>query len=182
MDDEEGNPATIELRLTTLGQLFNTLDPSPFHERDLDDDAEAYIVGWARELPQDEPLRLVVHLPEAEARKAEERGVETALAHYFAERARIVDLDLKEHFRAGRRNLGISIPLLIACLTASHLVRSYWGEGALPVVLRESLIIVGWVANWRPLEMFLYDWWPIARRRDLYRRLANAQVEITVSG
>jgi hypothetical protein len=51
----------------------------------------------------------------------------------------------------------------------------------LPSVLRESLVIVGWVANWRPIEMFLYDWWPIARRRDLYRRLANAKVVIKVS-
>jgi hypothetical protein len=81
----------------------------------------------------------------------------------------------------GRRNLGISVPLLIICLTASHLVRLYWGEGPLPSVLRESLVIVGWVANWRPIEMFLYDWWPIARRRDLYRRLANAKVVIKVS-
>ena len=28
-------------------------------------------------------------------------------------------------------------------------------------VARESLLIGGWVAMWRPLEVFLYDWWPI---------------------
>ena len=36
----------------------------------------------------------------------------------------------------------------------------------------------GWVANWKPIEIFLYDWWPLARRRDLYRRLAAARVEV----
>jgi hypothetical protein len=41
----------------------------------------------------------------------------------------------------------------------------------------ESFLILGWVANWRPLEIFLYDWWPLARRRDLYRRLSSASVE-----
>jgi hypothetical protein len=46
--------------------------------------------------------------------------------------------------------------------------------------LQESLIILGWVANWKPIEIFLYDWWPLARRRDLYRRLANASVELKV--
>ena len=40
--------------------------------------------------------------------------------------------------------------------------------------MRKSLTLLGWVANWRPIEIFLYDWWPIARRRDLYRRLAAA--------
>ncbi|MGA7532679.1 MAG: hypothetical protein WCB50_13625 [Pseudolabrys sp.] len=24
--------------------------------------------------------------------------------------------------------------------------------------MQESLIIVGWVAIWRPIEIFLYDW------------------------
>jgi len=45
-------------------------------------------------------------------------------------------------------------------------------------VIEESLLIFGWVANWRPIEIFLYDWWPINRRRNLYRRIATAQVEL----
>jgi hypothetical protein len=45
-------------------------------------------------------------------------------------------------------------------------------------MVEESLLILGWVANWRPLEIFLYDWWPLTRRRDLYRRLAAAAVEL----
>ena len=45
--------------------------------------------------------------------------------------------------------------------------------------LEEGLIIVGWVANWKPLEIFLYDWWPLARRRNLYRRLAAAKVTVS---
>jgi hypothetical protein len=34
------------------------------------------------------------------------------------------------------------------------------------------------VANWRPIEIFIYDWWPIVRKRNLYRRLAAAKVEL----
>jgi hypothetical protein len=45
-------------------------------------------------------------------------------------------------------------------------------------LVEESFLILGWVANWRPLEIFLYDWWPLARRRDLYRRLSAAPVEL----
>jgi hypothetical protein len=170
--------ATIELRLSALAQLFNSLDPSPFHERDLDDDAEAYIVGWARELPRDNPFRIVLHLPEPEARTAHERDVAASLVHYFEERAAVLDRDLKELFRIGRRNLGISVPLLFACLAASHFIRIHHDGSAIGVILQESLVIVGWVANWKPIETFLYDWWPVARRRALYRRLATAIVEI----
>ena len=52
----------IELNLREIGQLFNTMDPSPFHEKDLDHDAEEFIVGWAREFPLRESVELVVHL------------------------------------------------------------------------------------------------------------------------
>src|SRR2546430_2405038 len=60
--------SSIELRITEISQLFHTLDPFPFRDKDLDKDAEEFIVGWARETPTDRPLRIVVHLPEAQAR------------------------------------------------------------------------------------------------------------------
>lgn len=46
--------ACIEVRLRDLGQLFNSLDPSPFLDRDLDAEAEKFIVSWAHELPRGE--------------------------------------------------------------------------------------------------------------------------------
>ena len=64
----------IEVRIRELGQNFNSLDPSPFTERDLDDDAEAYIVGWAREVDTGVPFRIVVHLPVSEAEKPRNAG------------------------------------------------------------------------------------------------------------
>jgi hypothetical protein len=36
-------------------------------------------------------------------------------------------------------------------------------------VIREGFLIGGWVAMWRPLEVFLYDWWP-NRQSQLLRR------------
>ena len=37
----------IEVRVAELRQLFNAIDPSPFRERDLDPNAEQFIVDWA---------------------------------------------------------------------------------------------------------------------------------------
>ena len=51
MEQDSNDTGVIEVRISELAQLFNSLDASPFHERVLDDDAEEYIVGWARELP-----------------------------------------------------------------------------------------------------------------------------------
>ena len=65
MAKEEHNLGRIQLKLQDLGQLFDTLDPSPFPERSLDDDAEAFIVSWARDLRRADELEIVLHLPNA---------------------------------------------------------------------------------------------------------------------
>jgi hypothetical protein len=44
-----GPPRLIEIRIREVKQLFNSMDPSPFNERDLDRDADEYIVNWAHE-------------------------------------------------------------------------------------------------------------------------------------
>lgn len=164
----------IELRVDEIAQLFHTLDPFPFRERDLDREAEEFIVGWARELPADQPLKIIVHFPESESNAAQDLA--EAFRRYFSYRATVLQRDLTELFRIGRRSLGIGVMVLIACFAIAHLASGFI-EKPLSRMIEESFLILGWVANWRPLEIFLYDWWPIARRRDLYRRLSGAVVE-----
>jgi hypothetical protein len=84
---------------------------------------------------------------------------------------------LNELFRVGRRSLAIGVPILVACFISARLATGYLSENPVQRLVEESLLILGWVANWRPLEMFLYDWWPLVRRRGLYRRLAAAAVQ-----
>jgi hypothetical protein len=174
-------PVPIELRLNTIAQLFHSLDPYPFRERDLDRDAEEFIVGWARELPHSDPLRIVIHLPQAEIRDENAQHVAAALRAFFAYRSEIVTHDLKELFSQGRISLVVGIVLLVVCISASHAVISLLGNNGAVRVISEGLVILGWVANWRPAEAFLYDWWPLARRRRLYRRLAEAEVELVAA-
>jgi hypothetical protein len=40
--------------------------------------------------------------------------------------------------------------------------------GPIGRIIEESLLIFGWVANCMPIEIFLYDWLPIVRRRNLF--------------
>jgi hypothetical protein len=39
-----------------IAQLFHSLDPFPYREKDLGDDVEEFIVGCARELPPEQPV------------------------------------------------------------------------------------------------------------------------------
>jgi len=173
-----GPRGPIAVRITSISQLFNSLDPFPFQERDLDEKAEQFIVGWARELPRDQPIQLHVHLPTTESAKPECRDVGPALHKYFEYRADVTQRDLNELFRNGRLSLLIGMIVLAVGLLATHYITSELGDGSLAQYFQEGLIILAWVANWKPLDIFLYDWWPVARTRNLYRRLAKANVEM----
>lgn len=167
----------IQIRMESTAQLFDSLDPSPFNEKDLDKDAEEFIVSWARELPSDVPLKIAVHLPKEQLALPEAKEIRPAITRFFSYRAQVTGLELKELFRIGRRSLAIGVTVLVISIIASQMVAA---NVQLPLgkIIEESLLIFAWVANWRPIEIFLYEWWPIARRRDLYRRLASAKVEL----
>jgi hypothetical protein len=173
----QASEETIELRVDDIAQLFHTLDPFPFRERDLDREAEEYIVGWARELSGRQAIRIRVHHPNTDAQAKAALELREAFGHYFADRANATQRDINELFRIGRWSLAIGLAILITCLLLAHVVVGVLFANPLRRLLEESLLILGWVANWRPLEIFLYDWWPLVRRRDLYRRLSKADIE-----
>jgi ABC-type spermidine/putrescine transport system permease subunit I len=172
------NPTEIAIRVRSISQLFNSFDPSPFREKDLDNDVEEFLVGWVRELPPAAPFRIVVHLPAEDAAKPDASEIGAAFAHYFRYRAQVSARELRELLRIGWRSLIIGVVVLVICLVASQVAAKTIANTTVARVVEESLIIVGWVANWRPIEIYLYDWWPIVRRMRLFRRIAAAHVRV----
>lgn len=167
-------PGLIELRLANAGQLFNTMDPSPFHERDLDHDAEEFIVGWAREQPADVALRIRIVLRQPADEQV--RGmVKESISHYFAYRAGNTRRELMELLREGRTALLIGMAFLGLMLALRGLVAA---TGMGYDLLREGLTISGWVALWKPIDIHLYRWWPVRRLMDLQTRLSACPVEV----
>ena len=171
-------PAIIELRLRESAQLFNTLDPFPFRERDLSADAERFIVEWAKELPKDRPIDIVVHLHSGADEAERAHDLASAINGWFEARAHAETRALGELFRDGRIGFLIGIGVLSLCLLLSWFLSQRFEE-PFARVISESFVIIGWVVMWRPAEIFLYDWLPLVRRRKLYRRLAGAAVAVS---
>ena len=172
-------PAHMELRLRELAQLFNSMDPSPFIDRDLDQDAEEFILGWARELPAGRDFELVVHL--AVAPPADRAaGAEDAVRRYFASRGEMKGRELRQLLRRGRISLFAGLLFLGVCYLLGLAIGHLALLGAFSAVGREGLVIVGWVAMWRPLEIFLYDWWPLREEQVMFGRLARMSVRLVL--
>jgi hypothetical protein len=174
-------PGVIELRLNDLNQLFDSFDPAPFHEKDLDHDAEEYIVSWAQEYPRCTEFVFVLHLPASQQALEPEHTVHQAVTNYFAYRTELKRHELRRLIRQGRASLLVGLLFLAVCNGARELLRTISDEGWM-LFVEEGLLIVGWVAMWRPLEILLYDWWPILRARRTYACLARMAVEVRYSG
>lgn len=168
----------IEVRVGELRQLFNAIDPSPFLERDLDPKAEEFIVDWSRDLPTNAVLALVVHLERTAGPPEEAALLRDAVHEFFRQRAVGARRRLRELFRRGRISLVIALGFLAASIAVGDAVSASFPASHLAGVLREGLLIGGWVAMWRPLEVFLYDWWPIRADARLFDRLGEMPVRI----
>lgn len=164
----------IELRLREVRQLFHHLDPAPFREKDLDPAAEVYLEDAVREIGTGQPVRLVIHLPEPDCSSDEARSLPESIANYFGYRAQQAGVELGRLMRRALVNLVIGLLFLAACL---WLRRTLLVAGAYEL-LAEGLLIIGWVALWRPVETFLYDWWPLLRRRRRFDSMARMPVDV----
>jgi hypothetical protein len=81
-------------------------------------------------------------------------------------------------FRRGRTSLLIGLTVLAAAIVLGDFLGTLIKTSRIGEIIRESLTIGGWVSMWRPLEVFLYDWWPIRNEARLSDRLAAMPVRI----
>src|SRR5690349_3507922 len=136
----------IRVHVGELSQLFNSIDPSPFRSKDLDPKAEEFIVGWAKEIPRDTPLGLVVDLDRPAGLPDEAAILRDAVHEFFRQRALATRRQLRQLFRIGRTSMLIGLAFLTMSIMVGNLVATRLGDGGFAEIIRESFLIVGWVA------------------------------------
>ena len=169
---------TLELRLREPNHLFDPLDASSFIERDLNHRVEEFIVESMKELDSKGSCEVVLHFDQPRTIADEEQIVARAIQGYFARRAKVLRLKLHRLIRRGSISLVIGLVFFGLFFLSGRMLVHFMGENAYTRLLTESLIIGGWVAMWRPLEIFLYDWWPILGERRLYDRISRIRVRV----
>ena len=175
-------PVVLDLHVAELRQLFNSMDPAPFRKRDLDPKAQAYIVEWAQEVPAGRPLELVVHVDAESVTPADAAMLKEAVDEYFRQRALATWRGLRKMFRTGRISLLIGVLFVGTAAIVGESIASFVSKGRYATLIHDSLVIGAWVALWRPMEIFLYDWWPVRAEARLYERLSKIDVRLIFAG
>ena len=157
--------AVLELHLGELRQLFNSMDPAPFRERDLDPEGQRLHRRLGHR-GAGRPGRWPWSCTWAAGRRRDARdAAATRCDEYFRRRAVATRRELRKLFSVGPHQPGHR-PGLPGGGHRRRRVRSAADQqGGYAWLVKESLVIGGWVALWRPLEIFLYDWWPMRARR-----------------
>ena len=158
----------IAVRVDDLDHVFKAVDASPPFQRDVDAEIVTFVMSRARAMRPASPAALVVHVDTTPVGDSRTRATRDAISDFFRRHADARRRDLTLLFRVGRRSLLIGLGFVTLCTALGHLSFVLLGEG-IGGLLRESFAIGAWVALWRPMEIFLYDWWPI---RDEARCLA----------
>lgn len=167
----------IEVRVKTAQQLFDVRDPAPFRERDLDDDFATYIFSAAREFSVATPLKIVIHIEESETPSLSKDSIREAIHSYLLYQMDLGRWDLKTFIKRAQLFLIIGIFILILCLSVAQSIRITENPGAIGV-FREGLVIFGWVSIWKPIELILFDWYPLFEKLRFYRKLLTTEIEI----
>lgn len=164
----------IRLRLRSIHQIFNSMDPSPFIERDLDDDADAFIIDWAHDAPARAPLALEISVTEPGG----DGEVAGAVHRHFRRRSDTVTRRLRHLMHTGRISTVIGLSFLAGGIVLGDAIAGWMGETHSAEIFREGLHLLGWVSTWKPVEIFLYGWWPLVGERKLYDRLSVMPVTV----
>jgi hypothetical protein len=171
-----GSAATVSIHVRELAQLFNSLDPSPFWDRDLDRAAAEFIEDEFRDKQSAEIWHLHVHVQEGGTSPTD---LQTAIETYYGRLANSARLALREHLWMGQLALFGGLAIFLLSMGARGILSGMVSH--LPPILDEGLIILAWLALWRPAEALIYGWVPFYRNRRLFERLAGVRVFVRVS-
>lgn len=166
----------IELRVDEPGRLFEPFDASPLVGRHLDEKVERFIVHAAKDRPA-AAYRLALHVQGEAPSPEDSAALSQGIREHFAHRAQEEDGALRALIHEGRRDLLIGLGFLFICgMLGLAIVEVLPAPGG--SFIEQGLLIIGWVALWRPVDLFLFELRPLRHRRDLLTRLSLMDVRI----
>ena len=158
-------------------QLFNSYDPAPFHEKELDTAAEHYIVDTIRDFPKKTAFRIIIYLPPDIASTERAQKIPQAIHNHFEYKMLVQDRKFRERFRHGRFTLLIGLSFLAIALfarqTISHINNLLYAQ-----IFADALLIIGWAVMWEPITVLLYELWPIIQQKNTYEKISTMDIGV----
>jgi hypothetical protein len=177
---KEDGRILIEIKLSSVAQLFNSFDPAPFHEKELDSAAEHYIVDMVNDFPPKTPFKMIIYLPSDIATTDRAMKIPRAIHNHFQYKMLVAERKYRSRFRYGRSTFLIGLTFLTIALIGRQFVSSL-DNHLLAQIFADALLIIGWVAMWEPITVLLYELWPIIQLKKTYEKITSMEIDILSS-
>ena len=171
------NEGLIEVRVRTPQQLFDFRDPAPFNERDLDDDFVEYLQACMSEIPMKKQLKISISIEKQGLEIIPTDTIIHAIKSYYTFQVELAQSHLKNLFKRSQLFLVIGLITLFVCLTGAQSLRRLATEGPF-AILKEGLVIFGWVSMWKPVELMMFDWIPIYEKINTLKKILRSEIEV----
>lgn len=170
----------LVLALDTAEELFAAPEPNPLAGRFETESGMDRLVDVLTPSAARAPLTLELQITHADSTTTAQ--IPSALAGYVDHRVAELRQEKRRIERRGLTELVFGLLFLGVCLALSGAAASVPGGPAwLGLVIAEGLVIVGWIALWHPVDMLLFERWPLRREIILLQAIARAEVRVTTA-
>jgi len=167
----------IEIKLSSLLQLFNSFDPAPFHEKELDSAAEHYIVGTVDDFPKKTRFRIVIYLPPDLVGTVAAQKIRPAIQNHFEYKTLVAERAFRSRLKYGRFTLLLGLSFLFFSLFVGESVLNFSNSFASQLAAH-ALLIAGWAAMWEPVTVLLYELYPLVQKKKTYQKISTMEIDI----
>jgi hypothetical protein len=172
----DGSNSDIDIVIKNLEDAFSHFDYVSFREKSLNGELEDYIFRAVKRFSLKKEVRLVIHAPEGKSQSEFELLKDTIHSH-FSYKAREFEYSMSQQFIQWRINMLIGVLCVILCLILMEILDAFSYINAIKVI-KESLLIVGWVALWEPVAFILFGWQSIKKDKLYCRKLCSMPIRI----
>lgn len=182
MIDVDQAVGTIVIALDDIHELFVAPVQDPMSNRFQNASGVDQIVKTASPRQIARVKSIDIDLPSGAGLAPDPLQVQTAQHGYCDQRLDDLAERRRAILRRGFKELVFGVAFLALCLglaaavaagiTSPDWVRQFTSEG---------LIIVGWIALWHPVDMLLFEQWPVAREMRIIKGLSRLKVSFLVT-
>lgn len=172
---------TIHTNIRSHEDIFDIRDPSPISRRRLSPDWLEYVFDALDGIPRRQPVNLRLQLRRGVFHPSQTKALIRDVRQQLLHHQRSLRHKLRQNFREGRTSLLLGLIVLVAFVFLSE-ASTKIDLGDFQLAFREGFLIIGWVALWRPVEILLYDWWPIAESRRKVSQILRGTITVTHVG
>ncbi len=170
----EGDKILIEISINQPYDLYDDKDPSPLNVRDITPAVEQYIVDCVREIPSSLGIRIDFYFYTFTGDANDVDQLRKSVSDFFKYAAIVKKAEFKNKIMQGLKSLLMGLTFLFLCTYSSHAFVEY-SDSLLKAFFIEGVTVLGWVSLWNPVQIFLYEIWPILSQVSILNRCTSIE-------